>query len=325
MKKLIAILIVVLVTGSVIAQDTPKKETKEYRIQFKETLIDFTKIDPENDPNLTIAFGKDLSLTLPESELATLQPVNYGLQHWIVEPQNSIRTPEVLDISRTIGVVVQSGEYKDATVLGIRLKFPEYLFNMHFNISPPFPPTFNSQIFLENTGGVLRNIGLVRSAYLTIYGLYQQEKIYIVTEDSNGEVYEYPFGALDFVGWRTLEWMNPTYLENAVERPIDDRPFYPRGSTSRRLKSIKIERSALYPDTDFVTYIHSISLTFDRAINEDLFPEFANEDTWGIIKEISSKRENLSIHRTATKRYFQHLESRKKYDIKKDVQSGSGQ
>lgn len=331
MKKLIAILLILMVTGVIFSQtteqniDDEQELARQSRYDFRETLIDFSQIDRENDPTRVVVYNARLRNTLSPEAQAELdnENINFGLQYWRAIPQSSIRFPEVLASNRVIGVEVQNGGGQQGYyvyptpgqhVLGVRLKFPPYNFNMYVDIQPPFQPEFNNPDY-ENFG-VLDNVGTVRSAYISLYGLYQQEKIYLVTEDTIGNTYEYLFGAMDFIGWQTLEWVNPSYIEDVRNRAIDYRPLYPRATSQRKYKSLKIERTGLYPTEDFVTYIHKLEFTFDKEINEDLFNEFAHEDTWKIIQEGSFLRQKLSLDRNTTEKYFEYLERRKLYNNK---------
>lgn len=329
MKKLIAILVVMITMINYIsfAQDAEEENVadqasvgKDHPIDYKQTLIDFTQIDPELDENLSIAYGNELALTLPPEEVETLPPINYGLKNWRLVPASSIKRTEVFKASRVQSVVVQAGEYAGQHVLGVKIKFPSYNYDMFVNIEPPFMPDTSNPAF--NNNGVLDNVGIVRSAYITVYGLYQPEKLYLVTEDDDGATHEFGFGSLYYIGWRTLEWINPDYIYDVRDREIDRRPLYPRASSKRRFKSIIIQRSALNGTTDFVTYIKDVALTYDKAINNDLFNDIANEETWRIIEDSYSQRERLMIKKAATDRYFEYLEERKLYFKNEAVESG---
>ena len=149
----------------------------------------------------------------------------------------------------------------------------------------------------------------------------KKERLYLLTESIDGVEYEYPFGSLDFLGWQTLEWVNGNYIEDIKDRVIDVLPVYPTLTDARRIKSIKVERSALYPIVDFVTYISKIEVTYDKAIDPALLADFDHEDTWRIIENSASRKDEIVRKRTVTKRYFEYLDNRKKYDS--NINTGS--
>lgn len=326
MKKLIAIFLIAIVTYSTFAQDVGvelEKGTEDYRKQYRKTLIDFTQIDQEQDQTLFIEYSNMLKITLPKAEADNLPKIDYALQNWKVIPQRSIRYPHILDAGYTKGVEVLEGDLAGQTVFGIKIKFPDFNFDMYVDVQPPFPPVSTPSVdnpFVNN--GLLLNVGMVRSAYMTVYGLYQDEKLYLVTEDDLGNEYEYSFGSLNFVGWKTMEWVNPNYLENTLVREIKQAPFYPRMSSSRRIKTIKVQRSAVNGTLDFVTYIKNIEFVYDNAVNENLFNEFAHEETWKILENSSMLREKILLEKTSIERYFEYLNNRKKYDFPTDSIGG---
>lgn len=296
------------------ATDADTTETQDNPVAYKQVLIDFTKLGKETNDQLAMSYGNDLSLTLPEDEAQNLPTINYAIDNWVVTPNSSIRTVEVFRESRVEGVTAQAGKYEGQMVLGVKIQFPDYNFDMFVDIAPPFLPNTKNVAFLNN--GYLDNVGSVKSAYMTVYGLYQPEKIYLITEDTDGLEYQYAFGSLDFIGWRELEWINPAYIQDVRDRESDTRPLYPRASVQRRFKNIKVQRSAVDGTTDFVTYIKDIAVTYDKSVNDDLFNDFANEETWKILADSVSKREEILLKRTTIKRYFEYLEQRKQYNGK---------
>ena len=175
MKKIIAICLGIIMVSSTFAQNTAGGVgTREYRESYKEIFIDFTLIDPENEDTLAIEFSDDLKSALGDAELPN---INYGLQHWRVVPQSSIALPEVLGESFVKGVEVQRGEFKGQTVLGIKLRFPAYSFDMTVEVEPPFLPLFYGSEATNYIGnGVIDNVGNIKSVYLTTYGLQQKRK-----------------------------------------------------------------------------------------------------------------------------------------------------
>lgn len=289
-----------------------QQDTRTYREGFSQVLVDFTTIGAETDEPTKVDFSGAFVLNLPQEEASKLV-VDYALNNWRVHVQNSIRFPNIISASFAKAVEVTGGEYQGQVVLGARFTFPAYPYEMTSEIVPPFAADISREEFVGK--GTLRNVGLVRSAYLTVYGLNQPERIFVVTEDSAGNEYEYSFGDLKFVGWRTLEWTNPNYLEDVRAREIQSLPLYPQASADRRFKSIKIRRSGIYGTQDFVTYVRDVKVTFDKALDDTLLTDIDNEAVWGITNSRRGLRDAVVFQRTLVDRYLEYLEARKKYDF----------
>ncbi len=333
MKKIfIFLLILGFVGGDIFAQNPPDNNTnqqaepttklegieakqaaeRDYRQSFAKVLIDFTKIDPEYDTDTEINFAYLNTFDLPQEEVDKLK-TTFSPSNWEIYPQSSIYIPNVLVNSFTKPVEVNAGKHAGEIVLGIRLHFPNYQnVKMSALIVPPFVPNVYSNEFVGK--GALKNVGPVRSAYITIYALNNSEKIDIVTTDSSGNDFTYAFGQLNFTGWRTLEWVNPRYIEKPRAADIKELPLYPSSEFNRRLKGIQITKPNQNKTIDMVTYVRDIQLTYDQAIDEALLLDIDNEAVWNIIEQTASIRDRVQFRRSLGRRYLKYLEGRKKYD-----------
>ncbi len=341
-KVILLILGLFSVGGVIVAQDTPEDtpktifqkqidETQEDREGFSQTLIDFSEFDPEYDKATEIDYSNFLTaFTLSSEELEQLK-MTYGINSWMIRPRSSIEFPDIIKNSFVRAVVVNdtAQNYAGETILGARIAFPEYPFEMFAEIVPPFRANHSGDAFVGK--GLLNNVGIVRSAYITVYGLNQPERLYVVTEDVTGNEYEYSFGDLKFIGWKTLEWANPNYLRDIRSRELQSMPLYPQASSNRRLKAIKVVRSgSIYGGADFVTYIKDIKLTFDKAVDDELIGrDFDNEGVWGIVEKRIGIRDSVLYKRGLVQHALEYLEKRKKYnypeDSKIDSTGGSDQ
>lgn len=337
MKKIILLILgLSYMGGTIFAQDndstpqTPSEnqinEDQEYREGYAKTLIDFSKLGPKYDKPTEIDYSSYLSsFTLKPEEIEQLK-MSYALNSWKVRPRSSIEFPDIIKNSFVKAVKVKdtATKYADENVLGARITFPDYPFEMFAEIIPPFHANPDAIVTDENGNpkrvfagkGILDNVGIVRSAYITVYGLNQPERLYVITEDVTGNKYEYSFGDLKFIGWKTLEWTNPNYLRDVRSREVQSLPLYPQPSSNRRLKAIKIVRSGgIYGGADFVTYIKDIKLTFDKAVDDELIGrDIDNEQIWGIVRQRIGIRDSVLYKRSLVERSHEYLENRKKYN-----------
>ncbi len=313
--------------GMLFAQSAPqtvlqkqRNEDQTYREGFAKMLIDFAQLDPEYDEATEVDYSNTtISFTIPPEEMDQMK-VTYGLNSWMVRPKSSIQFPEIIknSFAKAVKVKDTATKYAGENILGARIAFPDYPFEMIAEIIPPFRANPDSDVF--DGKGILRNVGVVRSAYITVYGLNQPERLYVVTEDVSGHEYEYSFGDLKFIGWKTLEWTNPNYLRDVRSREIESLPLYPQSSSDRRLKAIKIIRSgSIYGGADFVTYVKDVKITFDKAVDDDLINrDIDNEDVWAIVRQRIGIRDSVLYKRNLIKRSLEYLENRKKYNYPED-------
>ncbi len=281
---------------------------------LKRVLIDFTEIASRD---LFYDYGASLGIQLEGAEADQLKQ-SYNISNWKVSVQSSLQYPQVLEKSQVKAANVTGGVYQGEQVLGVRTYFPDYNYEMAIEIQPPYSP-FNtiSQREFDPFGpykgiGYLDNVGDIYKATITVYGLRQEEHIFVVTEDSDGNTYEYPFGALNFIGWRELVWENPDYLIKDTSTRIN-LPIYPQYSSDLVLKSVKVVHSSYHKNPDFVTYVRDINVIVDQA-ETSIDNDIENEEIWNIINENTYEKRSTQIKALDMQLYFDFLEKRKAWD-----------
>ena len=317
-RKVFFILLLVLCTVVAFAQreNTSFPNLTSTEESAKRTLINFTELV---DTPLSYSYGASLGIQLESSETEQLVQ-SYNLENWKVVVQSSMRYPQVLAKSMVKVSDVKGGIYQGQQVLGIRAYFPNYNYDMAIEIMPPYSP-FNA-IFQEGgfnaykNKGYLSNVGDIYKATVTVYGLRQEEHLFIVTEDSKGNTYEYSFGPLNFIGWREMIWENPNYLIKDTSARIN-LPIYPQYSSDLVLKSIKIVHSSYHSNPDFVTYFRDINIIVDEA-ETSIDTDIESEEIWEIIKENTYERSSVKIKALDMELYFDFLEKRKSWNYSID-------
>jgi len=221
-------------------------------------------------------------------------------------------------------------EREGFTVLGARIKFPESPFNNWALIRPPFEipayedidkdykgnPLPDDQKALErgkgrkflNGRGVIRNVGIIKSISISVYGCQFKNSIAILYKDQDNVETEILFSQpLDFDGWRELTWRNPNYIENVQNRVVAIVPLYPKDDPYMKLSAFRIYRQGDQIGGDFVVYIKDVTVTYDLANEKRDYP-IDHEEAWGIIyarNQEVKKREYDKIGRDQILRYLE--------------------
>ena len=202
------------------------------------------------------------------------------------------------------------------TILGARIKFPEWPYNCYANIKPPFEIPAFDDILTTYKGepetdaqklasgkyrkfdgyGMIKNVGTIKSIKMKVYGLQFQNSIALILKDDLGSITEYSFPEyLDFDGWKEIVWTNPAYIDNAANRNLYFMPLYPHSEPYVTLYGFRVYRQGDKIGGDFVVYIKDVTITYDLAVLER-DEVIDNEGAWQIIssKVIEAKRREMS-------------------------------
>lgn len=221
------------------------------------------------------------------------------------------------------------------TILGVRVHFPETPYNAWALVTPPFEiPAYEDIVTdplgndlpedqwqqsnrYENGYGVIKNVGIIKSIKMRIYGTQFKNSIAILLKDENNEETEYHMPEyLSFDGWRTITWTNPNYIDNVANRDLFIVPLYPRATPFVKVTGFRIYRQGDQIGGDFVTYIRDVQVTYDDAIVVREEP-IEHEAAWGILKartEEAKKRELSKLGNNQILRYLEKLKMDKSTD-----------
>lgn len=234
------------------------------------------------------------------------------------------------------------------TVLGVRIHFPESTFNNWALIRPPFEipayedmwidekgaikADYESKLAKDDSGrikydssilkkedrgtkfldgkGVVRNVGVLKSIDLKVYGCQFKNSISVLLKDENDVVTEYSMPQyLDFDGWRKITWVNPNYVTKAANRDLYIVPLYPRSEPFVKIYGFRVYRQGDQIGGDFVTYIKDVVITYDEAVIEREDLPIIHEDAWGILadrREEAKKREFSKIGQAEILKYLEN-------------------
>ena len=292
--------------------------------QHMPTLVDYSGIAGSNFTDEEMAKMK-----------VSLSPAN-----WEVHLNSSADTVQNSKYSKCIewhtrfvrilkGDATGDADPEGYNILGARVHFPESPFNAWALIKPPFEIPAYENIVTDELGadladdakdkegkrfldgyGVIRNVGIIKSMSIKVYGTQFKNSIAILLKDENDEITEYHMPQyLDFDGWKEITWQNPNYIESVANRDLYIVPLYPRSTPYVKLYGFRLYRQGDQTGGDFVTYIKDVTLTYDDATVQRDEP-INHEEAWGILAErtaAAKKREYAKLGQTQILRYLEKL------------------
>jgi hypothetical protein len=308
-------------------------------LDFSSLVADFPSDNPKENQATMVDFSSVAGSSYTEEEKA-LMKTSLAIQNWEIVLSSSSRTMRNRSQSFSKPAKVRDGatNFGGATMLGLRIHFPEESYNSWALIRPPFAipayldkTTFGSDgspnVAPEELGrgkmfdgiGVVKNVGILKSMTMTVHGLNFPHSISIVIQDENNEEQEYFMGNLRFDGWRKLSWENPNYITQVHDRDLRVFPLYPKSAPMRRLLGIRIYRDAAQEGGDFITYIKDIAIVYDKAVL-NLERDIDDEGTWGILQKREEARRTAEIRRLGHIQVLRYLESKKMHVEEPPVQ-----
>jgi hypothetical protein len=213
-------------------------------------------------------------------------------------------------------------------VLGVRIHFPVESFNSWAIIQPPFDiPAYADKDALQgttlkvadadkgkgekfNSFGVVKNVGVLKSLSITVYGANFPNGLGVLVADQDGNEQTMFMDYLQFDGWRTLTWNNPNYISDVRNRELRKYPLYPKGEPYLKIVGILIYRDAAQEGGDFVTYIKDIKVVYDKAIIETQ-RDINDEAIWGILQQRNEARRLAELKRLGNIQVLRFLEQQK--------------
>jgi hypothetical protein len=308
-------------------------------------LMDFTKLaadvkigastTPNENGATLIDFSTVAGASFTADEKAAMK-TSLALGNWDVVLASSSRNVEnqsatyVKEASMKPTAKPFNGEdMANKKVLGVRIHFPLGLFNSYAIIQPPFDiPAYADKDSLqgdtlvvadadkglggkyENGYGVVRNVGVLKSISLTVYGSNFPNGIGVILldQDENQQIIFMDY--LQFDGWRTLTWDNPNYVSDVRNREIKRYPLYPKSEPYIKLGGIIIYRDSTQEGGDFITYLKDIKVVYDKALLT-AERDINDEAVWGILQARQEARRLAELKRLGNLQVLRYIEKLK--------------
>jgi len=332
MKRLSFILVVtLLLVGSVLFAE-------------ESVLIDFTKLTadttlgknktPTENGATLVDFGNVAGATFTDEERAAMK-TSLALGNWDVVLASSSRSVKNQSDTMTRESPISAKakpfngeEIANKKVLGVRIHFPVESFNSWAIIKPSFDiPSYADKTTLQgdklvvdakeaglgakfNTYGVVKNVGVLKTLSITVYGANFPNGLGVVLMDQDGNEQVMFMDYLQFDGWRTLTWSNPNYISEVRNRELRKYPLYPKSTPHVKLVGIVVYRDAAQEGGDFVTYIKDIKITYDKAIIETE-RDINDEVVWNILQQRYEARRLAELKRLGNLQVLRFFEKQK--------------
>jgi hypothetical protein len=307
-------------------------------------LIDFTKLGadqamgtsktPSENAATMVDYSNIAGASFSDEEKAAMKS-SLALGNWQVVLASSARSVANQSVTMTKEASTSpkakqfnGQDMANKKVLGIRIHFPTEPFNSWAMIQPPFDiPAYQDKDSLQGSKlvvadadkgqgqkfdgyGVVKNVGVLKSLSITVYGANFPNGLGVVVGDQDGNEQTLFMDYLEFDGWRTLTWNNPNYITDVRNREVRKFPLYPKGMPYLKLLGIVIYRDAAQEGGDLVTYIHNISITYDKAIIET-DRDINDEAIWGILQQRNEARKLAELKRLGNIQVLRFLEQQK--------------
>ncbi len=323
-RTFILVAIALLAVGAVFAEEA--------------VLIDFSKLaadirpNQDNVPQDNRATMMDYSSVAGASYTADQKAVmktSLALGNWDVVLASSSRSVTNQAKSYTLG----ADSKKYGKVLGVRVHFPLESFNSWARIQPPFsipafepqsqvaddgtvqPPTAeeraNKTTRFENGLGVVKNVGVIKSVAVNVYGLNFPHALSAILVDADGAETPIFMGYLNYDGWGELRWDNPNYVTEVRNRELRIYPLYPKATPFVKFGGFLIQRDATNEGGDFITYFKDVKVIYDLAVI-DSDRDIEDEGLWNIVKDRENARKNAEMNRFGDAQVNRYLEQQKK-------------
>jgi hypothetical protein len=309
-------------------------------------LIDFTMLkadihvgvtenDTSDKPNQNRQTMMDYSNVAGGSfttQQKAIMKTSLAIENWEVLLASSSRTVENISLSYTR----EAPSKQFDTVMGVRVRFPTEPFNSWALIKPPFEiPAFEPSATIRDDGsiepsgdgitgksrfesqedgqpayGVIKNVGVIKSIAVNVYGLNFPHGLSTVIIDSTGNTKNIFMGYVQFDGWGELIWNNPAYIQEVRNRDIRLYPLYPTSTPFIKFGGFLIQRDAAKEGGDFVTYFKDVRVIYDLAVL-DTDRDIEDEAIWSIILDRETARKVWEMEKFGHNQVLRYLETQK--------------
>ncbi len=307
-------------------------------------LIDFTKLTadtalgtektPSQNGATLIDFSNVAGASFSDEDKARMKS-SLAMENWDVILASSARTVANQRFTTTKEAPLSprakpfnGEEMAGKKVLGIRIHFPLGTFNSWALIKPPFDiPGYADKDQLQGDKlvvadadkekgnkfdgyGVVKNVGVIKSVSITVYGSNFPNGIGVVLQDQDSNEQTIFMDYLRFDGWRTLTWNNPNYVDEVRNRELRQYPLYPKSAPLVKLGGIVIYRDSTQEGGDFITYVKDIKVVYDKA-NLETERDINDEAIWHILQARADARRAAEVKRLGNIQVLQFVEKQK--------------
>jgi hypothetical protein len=302
-------------------------------------LIDFAKlaadisVNAEGDdakPNQNRRTMMDYGSVAGSSfttEQKQVMKTSLAIPNWEIELASSSRT--IGNVSRSYTSEAPSKQW--GAVMGVRIHFPVEAHNSWAIIKPPFEipayevnaevdddgnvqpvddVDFSAPTRFEESYGVVKNVGAIKSVAVNAYGLNFPHALSTILIDPQGNKKTVFMGYLNFDGWGELTWVNPAYIQAVRDRDLRLYPLYPEATPFVKFGGFLIQRDAAKEGGDFIGYFRDVKIIYDKAVL-DTDRDIDDEALWGIIRDREEAKKVYEMEQFGHDQVLRYLEIQK--------------
>jgi hypothetical protein len=329
MKRVCILLaIVLLAAGTAFAE-------KSVMIDFSKLAADIKIGDSEvnNEHSATLVDYSEVAGASYDEQTRNAMKTSLAIENWSVKLASSSRTVGNQTLSYIKEAKIKANakpfdgeEMANKTVMGVRVHFPLPTFNSYAMILPPFEiPAYANKTELRqgkvvevegDAGtkfdgmGVVKNVGVLKSVELAVYGSNFPNGIGVIVKDQDGNEQTIFMDYMQFDGWRKLVWNNPNYITDVRNREVRIYPLYPKSEPFMKLVGLVIYRDSMQEGGDLVTYLKDIRITYDKALL-DTQRDINDEAIWGILAARQAARQAAELKRMGNLQVLRAIEKQK--------------
>jgi hypothetical protein len=334
MKRIFILFVITMLTVPLFAEEA--------------TLIDFSSLvadihvklgdnDTSTTPNQNRQTVMDFSHVAGGSfttQQKAVMKTSLAIENWEILLASSARNVTNIGLSYTR----EAPSKKYGKVLGARIHFPVEPHNSWALIKPPFEiPAFEPQSTVGDDGsitpvegnngitgrsrfeakedgqpafGVIKNVGVVKSVAVNVYGLNFPHGLSTVLIDNQGTQKNIFMGYLRFDGWGELIWNNPAYIQEVRNRDIRLYPLYPESTPFIKFGGFLLQRDAALEGGDFIVYFKDVRIIYDKAVL-DTEKDIDDEALWQIILDRETARKTWEMEKFGQTQVLRYLELNK--------------
>ncbi len=220
--------------------------------------------------------------------IAQLGSELFMLDNWLVALTNS-SGENMISQRDSYSKRVTSPE--QGTVLGVRIKFPEWPYAGEAVIKPKFPllPYTSDGAYANINNGVVTNVGAIKEFSMWANGKNFPFTVGVRVINAKNEVKEFGLGSLLYVGWRRLVYQNAFFSDRPLNNIKPTTRIYPSEIPILRFDQIAIYRPGNQAGGEFVGYFGNMNVSYTpylAALPQDI----NDEETWGIIQQQQQER-----------------------------------
>jgi len=338
MKRMLILIVVAMLTGPLFADEAV---LIDFSLLNADIHVKVTEDDPGDKPNQNRQTMMDYSHVAGGSfttQQKAVMRTSLAIENWEILLSSSSRTVQNIGNSYTKEAKSKGHWGEEKVVMGVRVHFPVETHNSWALVKPPFEiPAFEPQANIDDDGaitpaegndgitgtsrfeaqeegqpayGVVKNMGVLKSVAVNVYGLNFPHGLSTVLIDSEGNNKTVFMGYLNFDGWGELIWTNPAYIQEVRNRDIRLFPLYPASTPFVKFGGFLIQRDAIKAGGDFIGYFKDVRIIFDKAVL-DTDRDIDDEALWQIILTRETARKVWEMERFGHNQVLRYLEQQK--------------